>query len=131
MRVRVRVGIRVYKATAQVRVRPSHHPRLSPPSLTAASHHRSHHRSQHHCSPHRLAAPALLPPHPPLLTLLSAPLLLTPPPHPHPPRYQRPSGAAANLVARNFIHHIGQAELADMGGVYVLGHSPGTRIEDI
>ena len=66
-----------------------------------------------------------------LLTLLSAPLLLTPPPHPHPPRYQRPSGASANVVARNFIHHIGQAELADMGGVYVLGHSPGTRIEDI
>jgi len=44
--------------------------------------------------------------------------------------YATPSGAAHNVIARNFIHHIGTAELADMGGVYVLGHSEGTRIED-
>ena len=42
--------------------------------------------------------------------------------------YATPSGCASNLIADNFIHHIGRAELADMGGIYVLGASGGTRI---
>lgn len=44
--------------------------------------------------------------------------------------YAEPSGAGDNVVARNFIHHVGRWELCDLGGVYVLGRSPGTRIVD-
>ena len=43
--------------------------------------------------------------------------------------YAKPSGGGGTLVRDNFIHHIGRWELADMGGIYVLGDNPGTRIE--
>ena len=43
--------------------------------------------------------------------------------------YAKPSGGGGTLVRDNFIHHIGRWELADMGGVYVLGDNAGTRIE--
>ena len=43
--------------------------------------------------------------------------------------YAEPSGGGHNVVAGNWIHHIGRWDLADMGGVYVLGASAGTLIE--
>ena len=43
--------------------------------------------------------------------------------------YAERSGGSHNRVVRNFIHHIGRWELADMGGVYVLGRAHGTLIE--
>jgi hypothetical protein len=43
--------------------------------------------------------------------------------------YKTPSGAGNNSVVGNYIHHIGDGTLADMGGVYVLGRSEGSVIE--
>ena len=36
--------------------------------------------------------------------------------------------ATNNLITGNYVHQIGQGALCDMGGIYTLGISPGTRI---
>lgn len=38
-------------------------------------------------------------------------------------------GSGRNLIAKNLLVNIGQGELADLGGIYTLGESPGTVIE--
>ncbi|MGC9054820.1 MAG: right-handed parallel beta-helix repeat-containing protein, partial [Candidatus Hydrogenedens sp.] len=41
-----------------------------------------------------------------------------------------PSSAHHNIVEYNHIHNIGKAQLADMGGIYTLGVSPGTELKN-
>jgi hypothetical protein len=41
-----------------------------------------------------------------------------------------PSVSVNNIVENNYVHHIGQGLLSDMGGIYTLGVSPGTVLRN-
>lgn len=38
--------------------------------------------------------------------------------------------AAGNIVTSNHVHHVGNGDLSDLAGIYLLGMSPGTRVAD-